>query len=134
MTTLKPAPSWTAANQRWQRAYHRASRAASLLNEVSEVSPSVSAWPEFGQPAWLLLLPTIPLVIVWWLRRRPASLRFSSTAVAAAINTRRGTVARWFGALARGLALAALVVALAGPRWPDPGSRIPTEGIAVLLI
>jgi Ca-activated chloride channel homolog len=94
----------------------------------------VTAWPEFGQVAWLFLLPVVPLLIIWWLRRPAASLRFSSVAVAAAVNTRRGTIARWCGALGRGLALAALLVALAGPRWPDPGSRIPTEGIAILLI
>jgi Ca-activated chloride channel family protein len=27
-----------------------------------------------------------------------------------------------------------LIVALAGPRWPDPGTRMPTEGIAVAMV
>src|SRR5205823_4663446 len=57
-----------------------------------------------------------------------------STAPAAAVNSRRGAIARCAGVLVRGLAVAAVVVAQAGPRWPDPGSRIPTEGIAILLI
>jgi Ca-activated chloride channel family protein len=30
--------------------------------------------------------------------------------------------------------LTALVLALAGPRWPDPGSRIPTEGVALAVV
>src|SRR5436190_16916746 len=94
----------------------------------------VFTWPEFAQPAWLFLLPAVPLLIFWWLRRRPAVLRFPDLSVAAAINTRRGALSRWCGILARALALLALVVALAGPRWPDPGSRIPTEVIAILLV
>jgi Ca-activated chloride channel family protein len=94
----------------------------------------VTTWPEFVQPAWLLLLPLVPLLMVWWLRRPAAAVRYSNVAWAVACNSRRGKIARWGGALARGLALAAVLVALAGPRWPDPGSRIPTEGIAVLLI
>jgi Ca-activated chloride channel family protein len=94
----------------------------------------VSAWPEFSQPWWLLLLPAVPLLGAWWLRRPRAALRFPTVAIAASCNTRRGTIARWCGALARALALAAVLIALAGPRWPDPGSRIPTEGIAILLI
>ena len=83
---------------------------------------------------WASLLGAVPLLVASWLRRPGASLRYSTVALAAAVNSRRGTVARWCGALGRGAAVAGLVIALAGPRWPDPGSRIPTEGIAVLLI
>ncbi len=92
------------------------------------------SWPEFEQPAWLLLTLAVPPLVVWCLRRKSAALRFPDIATAVAINTRRGTVARWAGALGRGLALVVLVLALAGPRWPDPGARIPTEGIAILLV
>jgi Ca-activated chloride channel family protein len=91
-------------------------------------------WPEFIQPGWLLLLAGVPLLVAWWLRRPGASLRYSTVVFATACNSRRGKIARWCGAVGRGIALAALLIALAGPRWPDPGSRIPTEGIAVLLI
>jgi len=94
----------------------------------------VTAWPEFGQPAWLLLLPALlPLLLWWWhaasgrfaalcqhgLRRRP------STAVAA-----RSPAGRHRGPR---LALAGAGVALAGRRCPIP-SRAPTAGIAILLI
>jgi Ca-activated chloride channel homolog len=95
---------------------------------------SIPSLPDFDQPGWLALLPAVALLIAWWLRRKPVALRFPDVSVAAAINTRRGAVARWGGALGRGLGLAAGVIALAGPRWPDPGSPIPTEGIAILLV
>jgi Ca-activated chloride channel family protein len=34
----------------------------------------------------------------------------------------------------RAAGILALVVALAGPRWPDPGTRLPAEGIAVVMV
>jgi Ca-activated chloride channel family protein len=34
----------------------------------------------------------------------------------------------------RSAGLAALIVALAGPRWADPGTRLPVEGIAVVMV
>jgi len=94
----------------------------------------VLSWPEFEQPFWLLLLPAVPLLVVWWSLRKSAALRFSDTRGLSAINSRRGRLARWGGAMGRLLALTAWVLALAGPRWPDPGSRLPTEGIAILLV
>ena len=40
----------------------------------------------------------------------------------------------WGGATLRGLALVLIVLALAGPRWPDLKTRIPTEGIAIMMV
>jgi Ca-activated chloride channel family protein len=94
----------------------------------------LSAWPEFVQPGWLLLLPGVVPLLIWWLRRKGPALWYADVATAASVNTRRGTATRLVGAFGRGLALAALLVALAGPRWPDPGSRLPTEGIAIFLV
>src|SRR5262249_20199084 len=37
------------------------------------------------------------------------------------------------GAILRGGALTLLVLALAGPRWPDPGTRLPTYGISIVM-
>jgi Ca-activated chloride channel family protein len=34
----------------------------------------------------------------------------------------------------RGLALLLLIIALAGPRWPDPGTRLPTFGISITMV
>src|SRR5437870_1233356 len=90
--------------------------------------------PELGQPAWLLLLPLVAVLMVWWLRRKAVALRYPDASVATEINTARGTVSRWGGAIGRGLGLTIAVVALGGPRWPDPGSLVPTEGIAILLV
>lgn len=55
--------------------------------------------PEFAQPAWLALLLALPLLVWGALRHREGALRFRRVA----------------GAALRALALAALVVALAGP-------------------
>jgi Ca-activated chloride channel family protein len=99
-----------------------------------EDDPSVFSWPEFTQPGWLLLLPVVPLLVGWWSLRKSAAVYFSDTRGLAAINSYRGRIAHWCGTLGRVVALAALLIALAGPRWPDPGKRLPTEGIAVLLI
>src|SRR5205807_1785807 len=46
----------------------------------------------------------------------------------------RARRARVGGAALRAAGIAALVLALAGPRWPDPGTRLPAEGIAVVLV
>jgi Ca-activated chloride channel family protein len=104
------------------------------MHLLQRIFPSVFSWPEFEEPAWLLLLPAVPLLVGWWSLRRSAALRFSDTRGLAAINSHRGLVARCCGAVGRVLALAVLVLALAGPRWPDPGGRLPTEGIAILLV
>lgn len=95
---------------------------------------SVFSWPEFEEPGWLLLLPLVPLLVLWWGLRQGAALRFSDTRGLRAINSRRSAIARWCAILGRVLVLMALLVAMAGPRWPDPGNRLPTEGIAILLV
>src|SRR5690242_9373520 len=69
--------------------------------------------PDFAHPWLLLLLALAPLAAWAWLRRRRAALRYSDVRLVAD--------------------LPALVVALAGPRWPDPGTRLPAEGIAVVV-
>jgi Ca-activated chloride channel family protein len=94
----------------------------------------LNTWPDFEQPAWLLLLLAVPPLIVWWFHRKPVTLLYPDTSVASQINTRRDSIARWCAAGGRGLGLTAAVLALAGPRWPDPGTQVPTEGIAILLI
>src|SRR5262249_8715061 len=70
----------------------------------------------------------------WWHRGRPTALRFSDTTKLRILPRGRSRAAVWGGVGLRTTALLALIVALAGPRWPDPGSRIPTEGIAIVLV
>ncbi|MCC6417444.1 MAG: VWA domain-containing protein, partial [Gemmataceae bacterium] len=90
--------------------------------------------PHFAQPAWLLLALLVPPLLWWWHRQARPALRFSSVGLAARLPCGRSRLARRGGLALRAAGLLLLVVALAGPRWPDPGARIPTEGIAILLV
>ncbi len=90
--------------------------------------------PDFAQPWFLSLLLLAPPLMWWWLRRPRAALRFPDTEWLSALPAGRARVARWTGAGLRAAALCLLVVALAGLRWPDEGTRIPTEGIAIAIV
>jgi Ca-activated chloride channel homolog len=88
----------------------------------------------FAAPLWLLVLLLVPPLLWWWLRQRGGAMRFSDTRLMAGLPGGRGEWARRFGAGLRGTGLVLLIVGLAGPRWPDPGTRIPTEGIAIAMV
>ena len=90
--------------------------------------------PSFTYPVFLLSLLSVPLLVWSWLRRRRGALRFPNTATLAALPPGRSRIARWAGAAMRAAGLTALVFAIAGPRWPDKGTRLNTEGIAVAMI
>jgi Ca-activated chloride channel family protein len=90
--------------------------------------------PTFSHPLWLPLLVTVPFLVWHWLRQGRAAVRFSSGAIVAGLPAGRGERARRIGAILRGLALTSLILALAGPRWPDPGTRVPTYGISIVMI
>jgi Ca-activated chloride channel family protein len=88
----------------------------------------------FTHPWFLLLALLVPPLSWWWLRQGRRTLRYSDTGILAGLPSGRATVARWGGAGLRAASLLFLIVALAGPRWPDPGTRIPTEGIAITML
>src|SRR5207237_4503927 len=90
--------------------------------------------PPFTQSLLLLLALPFPLLAWVWLRRQRGALRFSSAALFAQLPPGRSRSARWGGVGMRAAALLALVVALAGPRWPDLRSRLSTEGIAIAMV
>ena len=90
--------------------------------------------PQFTHPWVLLLALLIPPLVWWWLRQRRAALRYPAVGWLTGLPAGRGAWARWGGALLRGVALLLLVFALAGPRWPDLRTRIPTEGIAIVMV
>jgi Ca-activated chloride channel family protein len=90
--------------------------------------------PAFAHPWLLLLLPLAPLAAWAWLRRRRPALRFADVRLVRDLPPGRSRRARLGGAALRALGVAALVAALAGPRWPDPGSRLPAEGIAIVMV
>ncbi|HXG13483.1 MAG TPA: VWA domain-containing protein [Gemmataceae bacterium] len=90
--------------------------------------------PSFAHPWFLLLLPLVPPLVGWWLWRRGGALRYPETSLLARLPAGRSRLARAAGAALRGLALACLIIALAGPRWPDLRTRIPAEGIAIAMV
>jgi Ca-activated chloride channel family protein len=87
----------------------------------------------FANPPYLLLLLAVPPLVWLWLRQRPRALRHPAAALLTGLPPGRSRLARWGGTLLRGAALACIVIALAGPRWPDRRTRIDTEGIALLM-
>jgi Ca-activated chloride channel family protein len=82
----------------------------------------------------LLFLLAVPPLIWWWLRLGRGAMRYPDTFGLQTLPTGRSTAARRGGAGLRAAALALLVLALSGPRWPDAGTRIPTEGIAIGIL
>src|SRR5262245_26039238 len=90
--------------------------------------------PQWTNPAFLLLALLVPPLVVWLLYQPRSALRFPATGGLSALPAGRRRDALWGGALLRGLALLLLVVALAGPRWPDERTRITTEGIAIMMV
>jgi Ca-activated chloride channel family protein len=73
--------------------------------------------------------------MIWsWLRRRQNALRYPALGLLKELPAGRSRSARWGGAALRAAALLALVIALAGPRWPDLRRRINTEGVAIAMV
>jgi Ca-activated chloride channel family protein len=89
---------------------------------------------QFANPGFLLLLLAVPPLVWWWLRWRRPALRYPDTVWLAVLPGGRSLIASYGGAVLRATALVLLVFALAGPRWPDRGTRIPTEGIAIQMV
>ncbi len=90
--------------------------------------------PEFTQPWALLFLLVLPPLLWYWHRRSRGAVRFPSAALFAGLPPGRAAWRRRGGLALRGLGSAAAVLALAGPRWPDPGSRIPVEGLSIAAV
>jgi Ca-activated chloride channel family protein len=87
---------------------------------------------DFAQP-WFLLGLALVLPAVWWSRRSSGRVVFSSLrALPAGGHTWRTHLA-WLPDALIGLAVAALVIGLAGPRAGDRNARIRREGIAMVL-
>src|SRR5262245_21753526 len=89
---------------------------------------------QFANPGFLFLLLAVPIIVWLSLKRRQMSLRFPSTAIFVGLPVGRVRVARWIGSGVWGLAFSLLLIALAGPRWPDSGTRLPTQGIAIMMV
>lgn len=90
--------------------------------------------PQFANPAFLWLMLLVPPLLWWGMRRRRCALRHPSIASLGSLPSGRARLARWGSAVLRCLALLLLVVAVAGPRWPDLHTRIESEGIAIIML
>ncbi len=84
-------------------------------------------------PLALLLLPLAPLLVWWLLRRRRPALRYSDVSLLAGVPSAGASVARWGGAVLRGLAVLLAILAVANFRVPDLKTRLPVEGVALTL-
>jgi Ca-activated chloride channel family protein len=90
--------------------------------------------PQFANPGYLWLMLLVPSLLWWWLRRRRNALRHPAVGVLAGLPVGKSRAARWGPGILRSLALLAIILALAGPRWPDLHTRIETEGIAIVML
>jgi len=88
----------------------------------------------FARPWLLLLLMAMPLVVWLWLRARRGTIRFSNMAMLEGLPAGRSRSARHGGALLRGLGLLLIIIAMAGPRFADWRTRVPTQGIAIEIV
>ena len=87
-----------------------------------------------AQPAYLLLLLVLPLLARWIRGRRRAAVPHPRLTMFVGLPSGRSQLARRGGPFLRWLALVCLIVALAGPRWPDLRTRLDTDGIAIVLL
>ncbi|MBY0228953.1 MAG: VWA domain-containing protein [Gemmataceae bacterium] len=86
-----------------------------------------------AHPEALFLLLLLPLLVWRHLRQRRASVLHPDLRLFDGLPVPSSWAARHGALSLRLLALVLLVLALAGPRWPDLRTRLDTHGIAVLL-
>jgi Ca-activated chloride channel family protein len=89
---------------------------------------------QFAHPWLLLFALALPLLVWRWLRRRHAAVRYPDTELLARLPSGRGKAAHRWGTGLRAATLILLVLALAGPRFGDLRTRIPTEGVAIEMV
>jgi len=90
----------------------------------------------FQNPAFLWLLPAIPLLLLLRGRAgRVAAVQFSSVAVAKQVGAEARARAGWLLPALRAFGLAALLVALARPQLPEAhAEQIEASGIDIVLV
>jgi len=89
----------------------------------------------FAAPWFLLLLAVVPwLILRYRQQRRLAALLHPDVRLFGPRVPLPSWAARHGAFTLRLLGLALLIVALAGPRWPDLRTRLDTEGVALMLV
>jgi Ca-activated chloride channel family protein len=88
----------------------------------------------FSHPRLLYLLLLLPPLLAWWVWQRRGSVRHPVASRLTGLPVGRARVSFWGGTALRFLALTSLVIAAAGPRWPDLKTRITAEGIAIVMV
>jgi Ca-activated chloride channel family protein len=88
----------------------------------------------FAAPAYLLLLLVLPLLAWRNLRQRRLAVPHPSVGLFSGLPVGRAPFARYGSLSLRLLALTLIVLALAGPRWPDLRTRLNAEGIALMMV
>ena len=88
---------------------------------------------QFANLRFLWLAPLATILAWWWMRRSRPALRYSDSRLFTGLPSGRAQRAKWGGAMLRSLACLALIVACAGPRRPDLQTRLPAEGISIVL-
>jgi Ca-activated chloride channel family protein len=88
----------------------------------------------FAAPAYLLLLLALPVLAYRHLAMRRPGVPHPSLALFAGLPVGRARLAQYGGLFLRLLSLTLLAVALSGPRWPDLRTRLPAEGIALMMV
>jgi len=86
------------------------------------------------EAAWLLLLLPLAWPLWKWRERHRPTLHHPDMRFLPAEPSRRVNWARWLPFIGRLLTTLLIILALIGPRWPVPGSRIPSEGIALVFV
>jgi Ca-activated chloride channel homolog len=90
--------------------------------------------PSFAHP-WVLVIAPLAVFLVWrWSRRARQGVSHALGHTMHRLPLGKSRVVSLMNAWLRGASCVALVLGLAGPRWPDPGSRYITQGVALFLI
>jgi Ca-activated chloride channel homolog len=88
----------------------------------------------FAFSAYLLLLLVVPLLAWRHLRQRRLAVPHPAVGLFSDLPVGRASLARFGSLVLRLLALGLIVVALAGPRWPDLRTRLEADGIALMMV
>ena len=87
----------------------------------------------FANPEFLILLVPSVFYLIWWTQRKRPGLRYSDVSILNGLPRGRAGFARWMSVGWRAISLIGLALAIAGPRIPDLKTRLPAEGIAVVV-